>query len=72
MHRFGHTLSLNSISFQFGWFVMSQVSGWLQVRFGEFGFVPIFFSVATLYIVPLSSSGFSFIAGQSPRFNTRW
>lgn len=42
-------VSLSSISFQFGWFVMPQVSGELQVRFGEYGFVPIFFSVAALY-----------------------
>jgi MFS family permease len=43
-------MSLNSLSFQFGWFVMPQVSGWLQVRFGETGFVPIFGMVAIFYI----------------------
>ncbi|MCA9968829.1 MAG: MFS transporter [Anaerolineales bacterium] len=43
-------MSLNSLSFQFGWFVMPQVSGWLQVRYGASGFVPIFFSVAFFYV----------------------
>lgn len=44
-------MSLNSLSFQFGWFIMPQVSGWLQVRFGEFGFVPIFGMVAIFYVL---------------------
>lgn len=44
------TMSLNSLSFQFGWFIMPQVSGWLQVRFGQFGFVPIFSMVAIFYV----------------------
>ncbi|GJM40960.1 MAG: MFS transporter [Ardenticatenaceae bacterium] len=44
-------MSLNSLSFQFGWFIMPQVSGWLQVRFGEFGFVPIFSMVAIFYLL---------------------
>jgi MFS family permease len=44
------TMSLNSLSFQFGWFVMPQVSGWLQVSLGGMGFVPIFFTVAFFYI----------------------
>ncbi|MCA9956595.1 MAG: MFS transporter [Anaerolineales bacterium] len=44
-------MSLNSLSFQFGWFIMPQVSGWLQVRFGEFGFVPIFGMVAVFYLL---------------------
>jgi predicted MFS family arabinose efflux permease len=43
-------MSLNSLSFQFGWFIMPQVSGWLQVRFAEFGFVPIFGMVALFYV----------------------
>ena len=30
---------------------MPQVSGWLQVRFGEFGFVPIFGMVAVFYLL---------------------
>jgi MFS family permease len=42
-------ISLSSISFQFGWFIMPQVSGQLQVRFGDYGFVPIFFTVAFFY-----------------------
>lgn len=46
-------MSLNSLSFQFGWFVMPQVSGWLQVTYGGMGFVPIFFSVALFYIVAI-------------------
>lgn len=44
-------MSLNSLSFQFGWFIMPQVSGWLQVRFGEFGFVPIFGMVSIFYVL---------------------
>lgn len=44
-------MSLNSLSFQFGWFIMPQVSGWLQVRFDEFGFVPIFSMVAIFYLL---------------------
>ncbi len=47
------TMSLNSLSFQFGWFIMPQVSGWLQVRYAEFGFVPIFFSVALFYVAAI-------------------
>jgi hypothetical protein len=39
------SMSLLSISFQFGWFVMPQVSGSLQVLFGDFGFVPVFAGV---------------------------
>lgn len=54
------TMSLNSLSFQFGWFVMPQVSGWLQVRFGEFGFVPIFFSVAFFYVAAIVLEWFFF------------
>lgn len=47
------TMSLNSLAFQFGWFIMPQVSGWLQVRFGALGFVPIFFSVAFFYVTAI-------------------
>lgn len=43
------TISLSSIAFQFGWFVMPQISGDLQVRYGAYGFVPIFFTVAFFY-----------------------
>ena len=42
-------ISLNIICFQFGWFVMPQISGHLQVQFGEFGFVPIFIFVSIMY-----------------------
>jgi len=44
------TMSLNSISFQFGWFVMPQLSGYLQVEYGDLGFVAIFSLVAFFYI----------------------
>ena len=44
------TMSLSSIAFQFGWFVMPQVSGWLQVTFGKLGFSVIFGMVALLYV----------------------
>lgn len=47
-------VSLSSIAFQFGWFVMPQVSGWLQVHFAPYGFVPIFVSVAALYALAIS------------------
>jgi MFS family permease len=43
------SMSLLSISFQFGWFVMPQVSGSLQVLFGDFGFVPVFAGVILFY-----------------------
>lgn len=46
-------VSISSISFQFGWFVMPQISGWLQVRFGQFGFVPIFAGVVLLYFLAI-------------------
>ena len=47
------SISLSSISFQFGWFIMPSVSGELQVRFGEYGFVPIFFTVAFFYLMAI-------------------
>jgi hypothetical protein len=47
------TMSLSSLSFQFGWFVMPQLSGWLQVTYGGFGFVPIFFMVAFFYVLAI-------------------
>lgn len=53
-------VSLSSISFQFGWFVMPQVSGWLQVRYGEMGFVPIFFSVAVFYALAVAMEWYFF------------
>jgi MFS family permease len=43
-------MSMNSISFQFGWFVMPQLSGWLQARYGPSSFVIIFAMVAALYV----------------------
>lgn len=46
-------ISLSSISFQFGWFIMPQISGELQVRFGAYGFVPIFFTVAFFYLTAI-------------------
>ena len=53
-------VSLSSISFQFGWFVMPQVSGWLQVRYGEMGFVPIFFTVAVFYALAIAMEWYFF------------
>lgn len=47
------TMSLSSLSFQFGWFIMPQLSGWLQVTFGGFGFVPVFFMVAFFYVLAI-------------------
>jgi len=46
-------MSLSSLSFQFGWFIMPQLSGWLQVTYGGFGFVPIFFMVAFFYVLAI-------------------
>lgn len=46
-------VSLSSISFQFGWFIMPQVSGWLQVHYEEFAFVPIFTTVAIFYAIAI-------------------
>ena len=54
------SISLSSISFQFGWFVMPQISGQLQVQFGEYGFVPIFFTVAFFYAAAIASQIFFF------------
>ena len=67
------TMSLNSISFQFGWFVMPQISGMLQVRYGDIGFVVIFFSVAFFYVTAIlfewlffvRRKGLSFISPKS-------
>lgn len=47
------TMSLNSISFQFGWFVMPQLSGMLQVQYGDLGFVAIFLTVAFFYVTAI-------------------
>ena len=47
------TMSLSSLSFQFGWFIMPQLSGWLQVTLGGFGFVPVFFMVAFFYVLAI-------------------
>lgn len=46
-------VSLSSISFQFGWFIMPQVSGWLQVHYEELAFVPIFTTVAIFYAIAI-------------------
>ena len=53
-------VSLSSISFQFGWFIMPQVSGSLQVRYNEFGFVPIFSMVAIFYGIAIALEMFFF------------
>lgn len=59
-------MSLNSLSFQFGWFIMPQVSGWLQVRFGEFGFVPIFGMVAVFYVLATALEWQLFVRRERP------
>lgn len=58
------TMSLNSLSFQFGWFIMPQVSGWLQVNYGAPGFVPIFFTVAFFYMTAIALEWALFRAGK--------
>lgn len=60
------TMSLNSLAFQFGWFIMPQVSGWLQVRFGALGFVPIFFSVAFFYVTAILIEWYFFRRNKPP------
>lgn len=61
-------VSLSSISFQFGWFIMPQVSGWMQVEFREYGFVPIFFSVALLYAIAVTMQYFFFMRKPATNF----
>lgn len=46
--------SLNSISFQFGWFIMPQVSGWLQYSYGDFGFIGVFGGVVIFYVTAIA------------------
>lgn len=46
-------MSLNSLTFQFGWFVMPNLSGYLQTRYGEYGFVPIFIMVVMFYVTAI-------------------
>jgi MFS family permease len=55
------TMSLNSISFQFGWFVMPQLSGILQVQYGDLGFMAIFFLVALFYVTATSFEWWFFL-----------
>jgi MFS family permease len=43
------TSALNGLAFQFGWVVSPQISGNLQARYGEYGFVPVFATVSVLY-----------------------
>lgn len=59
-------MSLNTISFQFGWFIMPQLGGWFQVRFGEYGFVPIFFGVAFFYLTAIATEFVFFKRGKLP------
>ncbi len=54
------TMSLSSISFQFGWFIMPQVSGWLQVNYAPFGFVYVFGIVVVLYLIGTSLQWYLF------------
>lgn len=44
-------ISLNSMVSLFGWAFSPSVSGYFQVTYAEFGFVPIFFTTAALYIL---------------------
>jgi len=44
-------MSLNGIAFQFGWVLSPQLSGYFQATVG---FVPVFLSTATLYIVAIA------------------
>jgi MFS family permease len=55
------TMSLNSISFQFGWFVMPQLSGFLQVKYGDLGFAAIFSLVALFYVTATSFEWWFFL-----------
>lgn len=48
------SVSLLSIAFQLGWFVMPQLSGQLQVRFAPFGFVPVFLGMIGFYLVAIA------------------
>ncbi|MEM9952898.1 MAG: MFS transporter [Chloroflexota bacterium] len=63
-------VSLSSISFQFGWFVMPQVSGYLQVEYGEYGFVPIFGGVALFYAIAVVMEMIFFKNERKRRFVT--
>jgi MFS family permease len=47
-------VSLTNLVFQVGWFIMPQVSGQLQVRFGPGGFTFVFIGVTALYIVAIA------------------
>ena len=47
--------ALNGIAFQFGWVVSPSISGFLQAEYGDFGFVPVFFSVVGFYILGITS-----------------
>lgn len=47
------SISLTSLVFQVGWFIMPQISGQLQVSFGPSGFAYVFAGVTILYIVAI-------------------
>jgi len=64
-------MSLSSISFQFGWFIMPQLSGWLQVRFGAFGFVPIF-GLVTLFYGAGTLMQWAFFVRRQPTARGEW
>jgi MFS family permease len=64
-------MSLSSISFQFGWFIMPQLSGWLQVRFGAFGFVPIF-GLVTLFYGAGTLMQWAFFVRRQPTVRGEW
>lgn len=47
------SVSFLSIAFQLGWFVMPQISGWLQVSWAPFGFVPVFGGMIVMYVIAI-------------------
>lgn len=52
--------SLNGLTFTLGWAFMPTISGWLQVTFAPLGFVPVFFTTATLYVTATTLLWFFF------------
>lgn len=65
------SMSLLSISFQFGWFVMPQISGSLQVLFGDYGFVPVFAGVILFYGAAIILERRFFLGGHAVRGRRR-
>ena len=60
---------LNLVAFQFGWAASPYLSGWFQVTYGDFGFVPVFLTTSALYIVAIVVTWVFFGRdGRSPRW----